>query len=188
MTTIHWLETARPSAGDHKAFSWAFAASQNSPTLYAPRPGWHHSSLKEITSSEEVYDSTVTPGSEVFHRIFDATFEEKRHLYILLTAAQLSLWKLDFLLPGNGSFFWEMYVMIIYCYQCIIPVVGIRKVCFLIGFRKLHSLLSENDKRSILGCAKCQSFFYKWYSKIPFIVIFAIADVNSKTPPLILPF
>lgn len=53
-TTIHQLGTARPSAGDHKAFSWAFAASQNSPTLYAPRPGWHHRSLKETASSERL--------------------------------------------------------------------------------------------------------------------------------------
>lgn len=44
--------TARPSAGDHKTFNWAFAASQNSPTLYAPRPGWHRSSLKETTLTE----------------------------------------------------------------------------------------------------------------------------------------
>lgn len=38
-------------AWDRKTFSWAFAASQNSPTLYAPRPGCHHSSLKETKSN-----------------------------------------------------------------------------------------------------------------------------------------
>lgn len=36
---------------DHEALSCAFTASQNNPSLYVSRPGWHHCSHKEATSS-----------------------------------------------------------------------------------------------------------------------------------------
>lgn len=36
---------------DHEALSCAFTASQNNPSLYVSRPGWHHCSHKETTSS-----------------------------------------------------------------------------------------------------------------------------------------
>lgn len=66
---------------DHKALSCVFTASQNNPSLYVSRPGWHHRSHKETTSSK-AFGFSVSGG---FHPMLGSDkkkyFTARSHWY-----------------------------------------------------------------------------------------------------------